>query len=458
MSKPPIATVEEFQATIKRKAITAIKELSAKTLERDEASRLIVLTLLACSNMLLIGAPGVAKSFIIKKASFLVKEAEYFEHLMNNNTEPDELLGVAYEGANGEILYNTKGSLVESVIAFVDEIFKASSKMVNSLLGVTSNYREFHQKGSSRGVVKTKILAFFAASNEFSNDISAAPFNDRLHIRLELSRIKDAENFKRLLEGDFDKTDTFSEPFLEDELRMAEGLSKNIVLPPYIKDLLVTIKDRFIREKLESSDRKIENAARIMKVCAFCNARNSVNVSDVLLFVHTAWNDYAERERVKIICYDTLFKSKDYFEAEVEKEEQVKQKSDNFLNNNMEDVFMKRVSLDPKSVSSNFELWMKNAQTLYSNYNYTDSQFQSILDYFEHIKTIEETVKENIFVIDLLKEEELYIRDPYKRSFDDALITRIEDNLVSIRQAQKKVKHFIDNCQSAGDYSSYMSY
>ena len=77
---------------------------------------------------------------------------------------------------------------------------------------------------------------------------------------------------------------------------MVEVLSKNVEMPPHIEDMIVSIKDRFIREKLESSDRKIENATRIMKVSAFCNNRDAVNVSDVLLFVHTAWNDYAERE------------------------------------------------------------------------------------------------------------------------------------------------------------------
>jgi len=450
-----VSDLVNFRKLINSRARVAIQELEAKMLEREEASRLIILTLLSRSNMLLIGAPGVAKSFIVKKASYLVKGGRYFEHMMNYTTKPNELLGVAYEGENGETLYNTKGSIVDSSIVFLDEVYKGSSEVNNSLLGVMSNYREFHQKGSTRGVVKTEVDALFGASNEFSNDASAAPFNDRFHVRIELFRIKSPENFKRLLRGDYDKSNDYTVFFKKEELAMVEAFAKEVDMPPYIEDMIVSIKDRFIREKLESSDRKIENAARIMQVSAFCNNRDAVNVSDVLLFIHTAWNDFAERERVKIICFDSLFKSKDFFESEVDKQEQTKQKNDNFLNNNMEDVFMKRVSLEPKAISAAFGHWTNNAKTLHDNYVYLDKSFQAFLDNFEHIKNIENTVKDNLFVIDLLKEETLNIRDPYKRSFDDALISRIEDNLVSIRQSRKRLKHFTDNCPTPSDYSAY---
>ena len=158
---------------------------------------------------------------------------------------------------------------------------------------------------------------------------------------------------------------------------------------------------------------------------------------------------------MKIICFDSLFKSKDFFESEVDKQEQIKQKNDNFLNNNMEDVFMKRVNLEPKAISSSFSVWMSNANTLHDNYLFLDKSFQVFLDNFEHFKNIENAVKDNMFVVDLHKEAELHIRDPYKRSFDDALVARIEDNLVAIRQSQKRVKHFMDNCSSPSDYSAY---
>jgi MoxR-like ATPase len=446
-----------FQENIYYKTAQIIKELEEKAIEREVLARLVVLNIISSSNMFLIGAPGIAKSYMVKKAAHCIEGAKYFEYLMTRTTRPEEILGVPYETEGGVIAYNTKDSIIDSHIPFIDEGFKSPSSVLNSLLGITGNDREFHQRGANRGVVKTEVRAFFTASNEFAENDEASAFVDRLHIVYEPQRIKSPENYKRFLRGDFDKSNYFSIKYTLGEIDAVKAMAEEIIISDFVYDVMVTIKDRMVREKLEASDRKIENAARIMKVSAFCNRRHMLDVSDVILFLHLGWKSFEERDRIKEVVYDTLFRTRNHFDGKLEDIKIKISSQDNVLNNEMEDVFKKRVNLGADLVARSFPIWRKNAETLLNNYDYLEGELREIIEFFEYIESIEEQVRKNIFLVDLLKEKELRVPKPYQRSFDEALISDIEENIVEISRNKRKLSHFLSHCESPTDYKDYES-
>lgn len=149
--------------------------------EKETAVKLGLLTAISGESMFMLGAPGCAKSMIVRR----IKEAfindgksgvKYFETLLNQFTTPEEVFGnISLKALNGELkdengnLINkeeyrrlTEGMLPEADIAFLDEIWKASPAILNTLLTIV-NERKFHN-GSK--VMNVPLKALYAASNE----------------------------------------------------------------------------------------------------------------------------------------------------------------------------------------------------------------------------------------------------------------------------------------------------
>ena len=86
---------------------------------------------------------GTAKSEVARRLGNLV-EGSFFERLLTKYTTPEELFGPLSLSALERDVYvrNTDGYLPTATVAFLDEIFKANSAILNSLLTVL-NERKF---------------------------------------------------------------------------------------------------------------------------------------------------------------------------------------------------------------------------------------------------------------------------------------------------------------------------
>lgn len=159
--------------------------------------------------MFMLGAPGCAKSMIARR----IKEAfdaegnekiKYFETLLNQFTSPEEVFGnISLKALNGELEDEngnkkeeyrriTDGMLPEADVAFLDEIWKASPAILNTLLTIV-NERKFHN-GSK--VMNVPLKALFAASNELpAKNKGLEALYDRFIFRLPVDFIQNEEDF-----------------------------------------------------------------------------------------------------------------------------------------------------------------------------------------------------------------------------------------------------------------------
>jgi MoxR-like ATPase len=150
-------------------------------LDKEEIARLMTISLLAGENLVLIGPPGTAKSAVIRMLSRLMG-CRYFEYLMTRFTEPNELFGPVDIAAFREGRYErrTEGMLPEAEIVFLDEVFKANSAILNSLLTLLNERLYVH----GNQTVEVPLLALFGASNEVPEDEDLQAMFDRFLLRV----------------------------------------------------------------------------------------------------------------------------------------------------------------------------------------------------------------------------------------------------------------------------------
>ncbi len=123
----------------------------------------------------------------------------YFEYLVTRFTTPEELLGPAHLSLmiHRAVFYRqTLGLLPEAEVAFLDEIFKANSAILNALLSIM-NERLFYNAGRP---TRVPLCMVFGASNEPPEEKDLSALYDRFPVRVPCLPIDDTfENTQDLL-------------------------------------------------------------------------------------------------------------------------------------------------------------------------------------------------------------------------------------------------------------------
>src|SRR5260370_29742905 len=160
---------------------------------------LMVGAAVAQEPLLLVGPPGTAKSELVLKfkAALGVSEADYFEYMLTRFTEPSEIIGAIDIGKlrDGSYIRRKQGKLPTARIAFLDEIFKSNSAILNILLTII-NEKKFYQDGVPEPV---PLRVLFAATNEVPEQSELAALKDRFCLKAE-SRSVQEQHFSELID------------------------------------------------------------------------------------------------------------------------------------------------------------------------------------------------------------------------------------------------------------------
>lgn len=164
--------------------LAAMRQAIADSLiERDDEADVLVRCLVAHENPLFVGPPGCAKSMMFRslKNCIHLDDTTYFETLLGKYTEPSELFGPIRVSGLKEDRYCRKvdGYLPTARLSMIDEIWKASTAILNTLLTIL-NEREFDNDGTR---VKCPLMMAGAASNEWPSAEELGALFDRFLVR-----------------------------------------------------------------------------------------------------------------------------------------------------------------------------------------------------------------------------------------------------------------------------------
>lgn len=175
------------------------QRLARLFVEKQELVDLMTVCTIAQEPLLIVGPPGTAKSDLVTKfcESLGLEAGDYFEYMLTKFTEPSELIGPIDLGRlkGGAYVRKVDGKLPEARVAFLDEIFKSNSAILNTLLTII-NERKFYQDGRP---VPVRLRMLFAATNSVPEFEELAALRDRFALKAESLPVKD-QHFDALLE------------------------------------------------------------------------------------------------------------------------------------------------------------------------------------------------------------------------------------------------------------------
>ncbi len=199
---------------------SALGEISRNLVEREALLQVIALAAVAREHVLVIGPPGTAKSEAVRRVASTIG-GSYFEYLLGRFTEPSEVFGPVdlRKLKEGLVETDSRGMLPEAEVVFLDEVFHASTAILNTLLGIL-NERVF-RRGHTR--VRCPLRICVAASNAIPEDESLAAFADRFLCRVFVDPIPDAQ-LEELLEAGWAASAANAAPAIS--IAQLDGLSE----------------------------------------------------------------------------------------------------------------------------------------------------------------------------------------------------------------------------------------
>lgn len=271
--------------------------LNQGLVERDTEIRLAILAALAGEHLLLLGPPGTAKSELARRLVQVIGEGPAFERLLTRFSVPEELFGPLSLKALEDDRYERRldGYLPTAQVAFIDEIFKANSAILNSLLTVL-NEREY-DNGTER--LRVPLVALIGASNELPEGEELQALYDRFLVRREVLPVSEAGFMQMLSLSPEDSVQSGEVQKLSAE--SIEDIQKNaarVLVPQNVIEFLGALRKYLVSEQIYVSDRRWRKAVKLLQVAAYTNGQKEVTIWECKLLEHCLWSTPAERVKI----------------------------------------------------------------------------------------------------------------------------------------------------------------
>jgi len=285
----------------RQKLLQIETELKKSYFEREEEVHGSILALLARQHVLLLGPPGTAKSQLVEDLCGRTGGI-FFSRLLTKFSTPEELFGpISLKGLEQDkYMRITTGKLPEAQIAFLDEIWKASSSILNTLLRIV-NERMFDNGNGSP--IRVPLQSMFGASNEMPESGQLSALDDRFLFRFVTQYIVSPQNFVNMLAAPPSPSGTL---ITMGELTAMQADSEKIVIPDEVFVALVNLREILKKESIIASDRRYKQSLSLIRANAYLSGRPQASVEDLALLKDVLWSQPSEYKTVRKLVLTTV--------------------------------------------------------------------------------------------------------------------------------------------------------
>jgi len=295
MTTPPIALADLI--VLLRDNVSS--QLKKDFVGKDQIVDLMLISAIAHEHLLLVGPPGTAKSELIKRFVLLLgarkASGELFEYLLTRFTEPNEIFGPVNikEFQAGTFTRNIERALPQAKVAFLDEVFKSNSAILNALLTILNE--RFFFNGLEQ--VPVPLISVYGATNEVPEGDDLAALYDRFLLRVRTDNV-DERQFRELLGAGWKMEreriklgrNEAIVPVLDslDQLQVAYDALERIDLSPVFDDYRELV--RQIRaEGISLSDRRAVKLLKLIAAATLLRGERAASAADLWVLLHI-WN------------------------------------------------------------------------------------------------------------------------------------------------------------------------
>jgi MoxR-like ATPase len=284
--------------------------------DRETEVEALIIALLSRQHLLFIGPAGSGKSALSSMLGEMIEDSTYFQHLLTPFSTPEELFGVLSLKDLEQGIYkrNIAGMLPLANFAFIDEIFKANSAILNSLLTLI-NERLFYNNGVP---VQSPLMTLVGSSNEYiESDEGLEALFDRFLLRFEVDYIRPDADFIAMLKA------TDPKPLAKLTFNELSVLQRKVTEVAFSEEhyvTLATLRNKLSDEGIRPSDRRFKQSLSILQATAFLKGRMHVLKSDFAILKNVLWEMPEQQELTSRIISDIAYDSIELFMNRVEPE------------------------------------------------------------------------------------------------------------------------------------------
>lgn len=265
------------------------QSLARSLIERDDEASAIVRCAIAHEHLLLVGPPGTAKSALCSSLAKCFHDAQSFDVLLTKFSMPEDVFGALSlsQLKLDRYVRCTDGYLPTAHFGLIDEVFKASTAIINSLLTIMNE--RVYDNGGER--VPCPLRTLVGASNEWPASEELAAAFDRFLVR----RVVKYVSFKGLDDLLFSAL-----PSPEPVAKIADldNANRQAMKIPFSEDAkvkLMEILEALGNEGITPGDRRKRKSVKIAQAEAFMNHAAVVQPEHLSVLGDVLWDDPVEQ-------------------------------------------------------------------------------------------------------------------------------------------------------------------